>query len=106
MPTAAERRQISGDGMTLPEVARLIEALRADNSSRFDKIDARFDSFDGTYVRRETYEANMQATRLYIDGQESRIAKLEGTLQWVLRTAGGGFIAAVIGLFFAASKWV
>lgn len=96
----------SQDGMTLQEVARMIEALREDNSSRFDRLDKRLDTFDATYVRRETYAADRKGTDVYIAGMESRVAKLEGTLQWVLRTAGGAFIAAVIGLFFAASKWI
>lgn len=106
MSPPQQRRAADNAGMSLGEVARLIEALRVDNTVRFDKLDARLDTFDATYVRRETYTADRKGSELYIAGMESRVAKLEGTLQWVLRTAGGGVIAAVIGLFFAASKWV
>lgn len=106
MSTAQERRQPSNDGMSLGEVARLIEALRTDTTSRFDKLDDRLDSFDKTYVRRETYEASEEAKRIYIAGMESRLAKLEGTLQWVLRTGGGAFIAGIVAALLAAAKWM
>lgn len=104
--TPPQRRIADNAGMSLGEVARLIEALRADNTVRFDKLDARLDTFDVTYVRRETYVADARAKDLYMDGHDVRLAKLEGTLQWILRTAGGAIIIAVIGVFFAASKWV
>lgn len=105
MPAAQQRRD-SDNGMSLGEVARLIEALRTDTTGRFDRLDARLDTFDATYLRRETYIADRKAAEIYTGGMESRIGKLEGTLQWVLRSVGGAFIAAVIGLFFVASKWV
>ena len=103
MPAAAQR---SNDGMSLQEVARMIEALRADNSDRFDRLDKRLDTFDITYVRRETYDANRKGADVYIAGMEARTAKLENTLQWVLRTIGGAFMVAIVGAFFAASKWI
>jgi DNA polymerase II small subunit/DNA polymerase delta subunit B len=96
----------SNAGISLPEVARMIEALRNDTTDRFDKLDRKFDSLDATYVRRETYVSDRKGADVYIAGMETRVAKLENTLQWVLRTAGGAFMVAVIGAFFAASKWI
>lgn len=96
MPAANAR---TNDGMSLPEVARLIEALRNDTTTRFDRLDQKIDSFDTTYVRREIYVAVVGAL-------EARLAKVEGALQWVLRTAGGAIMVAVVGAFFAASKWI
>jgi hypothetical protein len=92
--------------MSLGEVARMIEALRADTTSRFDKIDERLDRLDSTYVRKETYSADRKASEVYIAGMESRVAKLEGTLQWVLRTGGGAFIASIVAALAAAAKWM
>lgn len=97
---------MGNDGMSLGEVARMIEALRADTTTRFDKIDERLDRLDSMYVRRETYTADRKASEVYIAGMESRVAKLEGTLQWVLRTGGGAFIASIVAALAAAAKWM
>lgn len=99
MSPSQQRRVSDADGMTLPEVARLIEALRNDTTTRFDRLDQKIDSFDTTYVRREIYVAVVGAL-------EARLAKVEGALQWVLRTVGGAVMVAVVGAFFAASKWI
>jgi hypothetical protein len=103
---AQERRTLGNDGMSLGEVARMIEALRADTTTRFDKIDERLDRLDSMYVRRETYTADRKASEVYIAGMESRVAKLEGTLQWVLRTGGGAVLAGIVTALFAAAKWM
>ena len=105
MPTT-QRPPSNGDGMSLGEVARMIEALRADNTSRFDKIDVRLDGLDSTYVRKETYVADRKASEVYIAGMESRVAKLEGSQQWVLRTIGAALITILIAALLAAAKWM
>lgn len=97
---------MNDEGMSLGEVARLIEALRSDTTTRFDKIDERLGRFEDTHVQVAVYNSDKRATDIYTAGMESRVAKLEATLQWVLRTTGGALIVAVIGALFAAAKWV
>jgi sugar-specific transcriptional regulator TrmB len=96
----------SNAGISLPEVARMIEALRGDTTERFDRLDRKFDSLDATYVRRETYVSDRKGSDVYIAGMETRIAKLENTLQWVLKTIRRRVHGRRIGAFFAASKWI
>lgn len=95
----ATQHRLTDDGMSLGEVARLIEALRSDTTGRFDRIDTRLDGYEDTFLRKETYT-------LYTAGLERRVEKLEGTLQWVLRAFGGAFIAGVVTALVAAAKWL
>lgn len=101
-----QQRRSNDEGMSLGEVARLIEALRFDTTTRFDKIDDRLGRFEDTHLQVAVYNSDKRATDIYTAGLEARVLKLEGTLQWVLRTTGGAFIVAIITLLFAASQWV
>lgn len=105
MPTSQQRRQ-DDDGPGLGEVARLIEALRTETTSRFDKIDGKFDRLDSTYVRRETYDALATSTGVLIDGLRTDVSRLQNSQSWLLRTLGAAVIVALIGAFFAASKFL
>lgn len=96
----------SGSSMTLGEVARLIEALRDDTTTRFDRIELKFDRLDGTYVRKETYDALERSTGLLIDGLQRDVSKLQNAQSWLLRSIGGAVIIGLIGAFFAAAKFV
>lgn len=102
MPTQQQR----DDGMSLGEVARLIEALREDTTTRFDRIDLKFDRLDSVYVRKETYDALASSTGLLIDALRSDVTRLQNSQQWLLRTLGGAVIIAIVGAFFAASQFI
>lgn len=101
-----QQRRNDADGMTLGEVARLIEALREDTTTRFDRIDSRFDRLDTTYVRKETYDALERSTGILVDGLRQDITRLQNGQQWLLRAIGGAVIMALVGAFFAASKFI
>lgn len=101
-----QQRPASQDDMSLGEVARMIEALRIDTTDRFDRIDAKFDRIDSTYVRREMYDALERTTSVQIDGIRSDVAKLQNAQSWLIRTLGGAVIVGLVGAFLAAAKFV
>lgn len=105
MPTSQQRRS-EEEGPSLGEVARLIEALRSETTSRFDKIDGKFDRLDSVYVRKETYDALASSTGVLIDGLRADVSRMQNSQSWLLRTLGGAVIIALVGAFFAAAKFL
>lgn len=105
MPTTPPRR-VTADNPTLGEIGRLLEAFRAEAGERFDKVDARLDKIDETYLRKETYSANEIARNAYIDGHDKRLGSLESNQAWIVRIVISAVVVGLIGALFAASRLV
>jgi hypothetical protein len=74
---------VPGSEPTLGEIGRTLVLLRDDTAD----IRRQLEKLDGTYVRRDVYE---EANR----NRDARIADLEATHVWLIRTVGGLVLTA------------
>ena len=96
----------SMDGPSLGEIGRLLERVSTELGDFRTDVNKKFDRIDGTYVRRETYEALATTTATMIAALTADLERMQNSQSWLVRTVGGALIVLVVTGLYGASKVV
>lgn len=90
---AEPARRGANDGRGLGELGRSLDAL----TTAVDKLVTRFDNLKEEFVSKDVADLRYEQTN-------ARLAHLEGSKEWLVRTIGALIIAAVLGALYVLPK--